>query len=79
MSGEEVIENTLLVPPRPEPDGKWERIDAVRKTPEGWEMTVTRMIRNHGVVLSPEDRATVNLSDSRGLTPGREPATALYP
>ena len=70
MSGEEVIENTCSSCHVQNPDGKWERIDAVRKTPEGWDMTVTRMMRNHGVVLSPEDRATVvrYLSDSRGLT-----------
>ena len=70
-SGQEVLENACAACHVQHEDGRWERIDAVRKTPEAWEMTVTRMTRNHGVELSPEDRAAIirHLSDTRSLTP----------
>ena len=29
-------------------DGKLDSIESVRMTPEGWRMTLSRMIRNHG-------------------------------
>lgn len=70
VTGEEVLENTCSACHVRHEDGGWERIDAARKTPEGWDMTVTRMMRNHGVALSPEERAAIvrYLSDTRGLT-----------
>lgn len=70
LSGEEVLENTCSACHVRREDGRWERIDAVRKTPEGWDMTLTRMTRNHGVTLTPEDRAAIlrHLADTRGLT-----------
>ncbi len=51
-------------------EGGYDRIDAVRKTPEAWDMTVQRMGRNHGVALEPEERAAVvrYLADTRGLS-----------
>lgn len=51
-------------------DGTIERIDAVRKTPEGWDMTVVRMMRNHDVRLTPDERVAVvrHLADTRGLS-----------
>ncbi|WP_323766914.1 quinohemoprotein amine dehydrogenase subunit alpha [Marinovum sp.] len=51
-------------------DGAIERIDAVRKTPEAWDMTVVRMMRNHGVEMTAEERRAVvkYLSDTRGLS-----------
>ncbi|RQP07083.1 MAG: quinohemoprotein amine dehydrogenase subunit alpha [Paracoccus sp. BP8] len=69
-TGEEVLENACAACHVKHEDGRWERIDAARKTPEGWDMTVTRMMRNHGVALQPEERAAVvrYLSDTRGLT-----------
>lgn len=47
------------------------RIDAVRKTPEGWQMTLDRMQRMHGVDLDSQVFTDVikYLSDSRGLAP----------
>lgn len=50
--------------------GGYERIDAVRKTPEAWDMTVVRMMRNHGLQLSAEDRGAIvgYLADTRGLS-----------
>ncbi len=70
VSGQDVLENTCAACHVQRPDGGWERIDAARKTPEGWDMTVTRMMRNHGVALTPEERAAVvrYLADTRGLT-----------
>ncbi len=46
------------------------RISYMRKTPEGWEETVQRMIRLHKVSLSPSDAREIvrYLSDSQGLT-----------
>ncbi len=46
------------------------RIDAGRRTPEGWDMTVVRMMRNHNLALSPQERTAVvrHLSDTRGLS-----------
>lgn len=71
VSGEDVLQNACAACHVKHEDGRWERIDAVRKTPEGWDMTVTRMMRNHGVALEPQERAAVvrYLSDTRGLTP----------
>ena len=70
VSGPEVLETACAACHVQHEDGSWERIDAVRKTPEGWDMTVTRMTRNHGVALTPEERASIvrYLSDTRGLT-----------
>ena len=71
VSGEDVLQNACAACHVRHEDGRWERIDAVRKTPEGWDITVTRMMRNHGVALEPQERAAVvrYLSDTRGLTP----------
>lgn len=52
-------------------DGGMLRIDEQRKSPEGWDMTLVRMMQIHGVKLSGAERATLvkYLSDTRGLTP----------
>jgi quinohemoprotein amine dehydrogenase len=46
------------------------RISYMRKTPEGWEETVQRMVRLHKVSLTPSDAREIvrYLSDSQGLT-----------
>jgi quinohemoprotein amine dehydrogenase len=46
------------------------RISFVRKTPEGWEETIQRMMRLHGLDLTPADGRKIEqyLSDSHGLT-----------
>jgi len=46
------------------------RISYVRKTPEGWEETIQRMMRLHGLVLAPADARQIEqyLADSHGLT-----------
>ncbi len=51
--------------------GMLQRISYERKTPEGWEMTVRRMVALNNVKLDPADaRAIVRyLSDNQGLAP----------
>lgn len=70
VTGAEVLENTCSACHVTGDDGKIDRIDSVRKTPEGWDMTVTRMIRNHNVGLTDEERVAVvrHLANTRGLS-----------
>lgn len=51
--------------------GKLDAIESERKTPEGWEMTIDRMVRTQGVKLQPDEgRQLVKyLSDHYGLAP----------
>jgi quinohemoprotein amine dehydrogenase len=51
--------------------GKIKRLSYMRKTPEGWEASVRRMVTLNGVRLEPEDaRAIVKyLSNTLGLAP----------
>jgi len=53
------------------PDGSINRISHQRKTPEGWQMTITRMTLIHGVQVTPDERRTLvkYLSDRQGLAP----------
>jgi quinohemoprotein amine dehydrogenase len=54
-----------------ERSGGFERISAIRKTPEGWAMTLFRMRQVHGVVLDDETRSSIlrYLADTQGLAP----------
>lgn len=54
----------------PTEDG-WTRISEGRRTPEGWDMTVARMMYAHGVKLTAVERQIVvkYLSDTQGLAP----------
>ena len=47
------------------------RISAIRKTPEGWVMTLVRMRQVHGLALTDEVRDAIvrYLSDTQGLAP----------
>ncbi|WP_256675664.1 quinohemoprotein amine dehydrogenase subunit alpha [Pseudomonas sp. R5(2019)] len=47
------------------------RIDQSRRTPEGWDMTIGRMVAAHGVRLTPGERQTLvkYLADNHGLAP----------
>jgi len=56
---------------RPGPEGKLSRIESSRKTPEGWEMTVSRMQLANRVSLTPEEKRAIvkYLSDEYGLAP----------
>ncbi len=52
-------------------DGRMTRISYQRKAPEGWQLTLKRMIRTNGLNLTPDQaRAIVRyLSDHHGLAP----------
>lgn len=58
-------------------DGSLSRIDAQRKSPEAWQMTINRMRAAHGVSLAREDMTegevlgaiVKHLADTRGLAP----------
>src|SRR5579863_7702991 len=52
-------------------DGKLDSIDSVRMTPEGWRMTLSRMVRNHGLQLNEEEAHKIlkYLADNNGLAP----------
>jgi quinohemoprotein amine dehydrogenase len=51
--------------------GKLDVVVSQRKTPEGWEMTLMRMVRTYGVQAQPEELRTLlkHLSDHYGLAP----------
>ena len=75
--GQEVTGPTLLEtrcsgchPPQEE-GGKLDSIEHQRKTPEGWEMTIYRMLRTHGANLAAGEARTLikYLSDHYGLAP----------
>ena len=52
-------------------NGKLQRIGELRKTPEGWDMSIARMQVWHKVQISKEQRRTLvkYLADKQGLTP----------
>lgn len=68
-SGEQVLSNVCGACHAKDAQGKYSRIDDSRRTPEGWDMNVVRMIRNYGLSLSDDDRIAVvrYLADTRGL------------
>ena len=52
-------------------EAPYSRISQQRKTPEGWHMTINRMQRLNGLVISPEEKQAVIkfLADTQGLAP----------
>ncbi|PCI47903.1 MAG: quinohemoprotein amine dehydrogenase subunit alpha [Alphaproteobacteria bacterium] len=58
-------------------DGTFSRISHMRKTPEGWDMNIARMMIFHGLEIEPDDRRALVkfLSDTQGLAPSE---TAAY-
>ncbi len=70
-SGPEVIVERCASCHRPLEGGGFERISNMRKTPEGWNMTLTRMTIWHGVEFSDDERRAMvkYLSDAQGLAP----------
>ena len=59
-----------------EHDGAFERISSIRKTPEGWVMTLFRMRQVHGLVLddAAHDSIVRFLADTQGLAPAESAA-----
>jgi quinohemoprotein amine dehydrogenase len=60
-------------------DGGLSRISQARKTPEGWDMTIVRMMLVHGVQVSADERHLLvkHLADTQGLAPS-ESASFRY-
>ncbi|MGH8136606.1 MAG: quinohemoprotein amine dehydrogenase subunit alpha [Steroidobacteraceae bacterium] len=56
--------------------GQFERITAIRKTPEGWVMTLFRMRQVHGLVLDAQIRDALvrYLANTNGLAPAEASA-----
>jgi quinohemoprotein amine dehydrogenase len=56
---------------RVDDDGRMSRISYLRKTPEGWQTSVRRMVALHGLSIEPEAARDVvrYLSDELGLAP----------
>jgi len=52
-------------------DGRLSRVGEIRKTPEGWDMTIVRMMIVHGVEVTADERAALvkHLADTQGLAP----------
>jgi quinohemoprotein amine dehydrogenase len=67
----EAIQKNCLTCHATRSDGSIERISDVRKTPEGWEDTISRMQQAWGLEITPEDKAVVikELSEKNGLAP----------
>lgn len=59
-----------------EHNGKFERISYIRKTPEGWVMTLFRMRQVHGLALTDDVRESIvrYLADTQGLAPAESAA-----
>lgn len=59
--------------------GQFERISAIRKTPEGWVMTLFRMRQVHHLVIADDvhDAIVRHLADTQGLAPS-EAAPARF-
>jgi quinohemoprotein amine dehydrogenase len=57
-------------------DGRFERINTIRKTPEGWVMTIFRMQQVHGLTLQDDvrERIVQYLADTQGLAPSEAQA-----
>ncbi len=72
-------------------EGDLDRVAAQRKTPEGWDMTIVRMMIVHGVEITADERRALvkHLADTQGLAPSessdfryileRDPATFEEP
>ena len=56
--------------------GRLERISDMRKSPEGWEMTLFRMRQVHGLMLDDGVRDAIvrYLADTQGLAPAESTA-----
>lgn len=69
-TGEEIVANVCGACHAKNEKGEYSRIDASRRTPEGWEMNLVRMMRNYGVQLDDAEFVAVlrHLADTRGLS-----------
>ncbi|RVU29645.1 quinohemoprotein amine dehydrogenase subunit alpha [Neptunomonas marina] len=79
MDGASVLQEKCLIchTRTGDPEAPYSRISQQRKTPEGWHMTINRMQRLNGLVISPQEKQAViqYLADTQGLAPSE---TAPY-
>lgn len=72
-AGPEIIQNVCSAchVKTDNPAHPWSRISNMRKTPEGWAMTLRRMREIRGAPLEPEDEKVLlkYLADNQGLAP----------
>ena len=66
----ELVRTTCGVCHKVDSEQLMSRISYVRKTPEGWEETILRMVRLHGLTMAPADARKIEqyLAESHGLT-----------
>ena len=71
LEGDRTIQTHCALCHAPAEDGQLSRITTARRTPEGWDMTITRMRRIHKAPLSDEEHSAIvkYLSDTQGLAP----------
>lgn len=73
VDGESVLKEKCLLchTQTGDPEAPYSRISQQRKTPEGWHMTINRMQRLNGLVISSDEAQAVIkfLSDTQGLAP----------
>lgn len=69
-TGEDIVATVCGACHAKNENGEYSRIDTSRRTPEGWEMNLVRMMRNYGVQLDDDEFVAVlrHLSDTRGLS-----------
>lgn len=72
QDGEALLEAKCAACHQATAEGGLTRIEEQRKTPEGWDMTLVRMMQLHGVEMTGEERSALvkHLADTRGLAPG---------
>ena len=70
-SGEAVLDAKCSACHERQADGGLRRISDMRKTPEGWDMNIARMMIVHGVEVTPDERRALvkHLADTQGLAP----------
>lgn len=76
----ETFQNNCLSCHAIDDNGHVERISDVRKTPEGWQDTISRMETAWGLEITDEDKQTIikELSDKNGLAPEEMDAIMYY-
>jgi len=70
-AAEAVLDTNCVACHERDQNGELPRINAVRKTPEGWQLTIRRMKQWHAITPTPADERTLvkYLSDTQGLAP----------
>ncbi|MGI9305373.1 MAG: quinohemoprotein amine dehydrogenase subunit alpha [Gammaproteobacteria bacterium] len=69
--GESVLNARCAACHQRQAEGGLSRISEMRKSPEGWDMSIVRMMLIHGVSVTPDERRVLvkHLADTQGLAP----------